>query len=256
MSVIATAVKHLLAAGVTGDALVAAIAEMEASAPAAPADAAAEKRRAWDRERRRAERAAAKVTQSSVSTVSAGCPVDSTDNADEPAPSPPPLSFPHTPKQTPPPHPHPEIYPHVRAGISITVLAVIVDACRRALPKPAPAKRRWPKAMPPPPKVTDDQWAGFVAHRVAKRNALTDRAYELLIAKLAEHATAEWPPGRIVDEMVERGWLSFKSEWLTKTQDARNGTDRSYRGSAGREPDGFTSALRRASAKLDANQLA
>lgn len=45
MSVIATAVRHLMAAGVTGEALVAAIAEMEA---AQPKDAAAERRRARD----------------------------------------------------------------------------------------------------------------------------------------------------------------------------------------------------------------
>jgi len=51
MSVIATAVRHLLAAGVTGEALVSAIADMEASRPV---DAAAEKRRAYDRERKRA----------------------------------------------------------------------------------------------------------------------------------------------------------------------------------------------------------
>lgn len=57
MSLIATAVKHLLAAGVTGDALVAAIAEMEASAACA-VDPVAEKRRAYDRERKRAAKIA------------------------------------------------------------------------------------------------------------------------------------------------------------------------------------------------------
>lgn len=81
MSLIATAVKHLLAAGVTGDALVAAIAEMEAHnvTPEPARDAAAERRREWDRNRRREERAAAKAA---LSTVSTGCPVDFADNAD------------------------------------------------------------------------------------------------------------------------------------------------------------------------------
>jgi hypothetical protein len=51
MSVIATAVRHLLAAGVTGEALVQAIADMEASQPVT--DPAADRRRAWDRERKR-----------------------------------------------------------------------------------------------------------------------------------------------------------------------------------------------------------
>lgn len=83
------------------------------------------------------------------------------------------------------------------------------------------AKRRWPRAMPPPVGVSDDQWAGFVSHRLGLRKPLTDRAYDLLIAKLKAEASDVWPPGRIVDEMVERGWLSFKMEWLTKA-DNRN----------------------------------
>lgn len=52
MSIIATAVKHLIAAGVTGEALVAAIAEMEAARPVTT-DPVADKRRAYDRERKR-----------------------------------------------------------------------------------------------------------------------------------------------------------------------------------------------------------
>lgn len=73
MSIIATAVKHLLAAGVTGDALVMAIAEMEAERPV---DRAAENRRAYDRERKARLRAEEKAAQSG------GSPVESADNAD------------------------------------------------------------------------------------------------------------------------------------------------------------------------------
>jgi hypothetical protein len=51
MSVIATAVKHLLAAGVTGDALIAAIAEMEADMPAVDTRSTAAKRQARYRDR-------------------------------------------------------------------------------------------------------------------------------------------------------------------------------------------------------------
>ncbi len=69
MSIIATALKHLIAAGVTGDALVAAVADMEA---AQPKDAAAERRRAWDRDRKREAKAAR----------SGGIPVESTENAE------------------------------------------------------------------------------------------------------------------------------------------------------------------------------
>ncbi len=52
MSIIATAVKHLIAAGIGGDDLVRAVAEMEAAMPIA-IDTVAEKRRAYDRERKR-----------------------------------------------------------------------------------------------------------------------------------------------------------------------------------------------------------
>jgi hypothetical protein len=70
MSVIATAVKYLLAAGVTGDELVAAIAEMEDSMPAR--DPVADRRRAYDRERKR-------IAKENRST---GIPPDSTETVE------------------------------------------------------------------------------------------------------------------------------------------------------------------------------
>lgn len=59
MGPVATAAKHLIAAGVTGDALVTALAEIEAALPVpspAPVDEQAERRRAKDRERKAVER--------------------------------------------------------------------------------------------------------------------------------------------------------------------------------------------------------
>lgn len=55
MSIIATALRHMLAAGMDHDAIVAAVAEMEREVEA-PVDRAAEKRREWDRERKRKQR--------------------------------------------------------------------------------------------------------------------------------------------------------------------------------------------------------
>lgn len=104
----------------------------------------------------------------------------------EPSPSSPPLSSPPTPQQTPPLHPHPE-------------------------GSDAPTRTRrasWPKSCPPPPGVSEDQWAGFVAHRKAKRQPLTDRAYQLLVAKLADLADDGHPPGEMIDRAVERGWTT------------------------------------------------
>lgn len=101
MSIIATAVRHLLAAGVTGEALVQAIADMES---AQPKDATAEKRRAYDRERKRREK----------DIVSGGIPVESTECAETPSLSLP-LSSPHTPQQTPT-HTHPSNNTRARKG--------------------------------------------------------------------------------------------------------------------------------------------
>lgn len=68
MSVIATAVKHLMAAGITGDALLSAIAELEVQLvcgqPVEVRDAQAERRRAADRERKAAKREVERLRKS------------------------------------------------------------------------------------------------------------------------------------------------------------------------------------------------
>ncbi|WP_437408608.1 DNA replication protein [Sinorhizobium meliloti] len=91
MSVIATALKHMLAAGMDPEAIVAAVAEMEREmAPAV--DLAAEKRREWDRERKRKQR---------NSAMSGGSPVETGGNqVDVGALSSPEVS-PHTPLPNP-----------------------------------------------------------------------------------------------------------------------------------------------------------
>ena len=87
----------------------------------------------------------------------------------------------------------------------------------------AAKKLRWPKDMPPPPLVTGEQWAGYIEHRRARREPLTPRAYELLVGKLSKHADDEWPPGRIIDQIVERNWISFEPAWLPRQAENRNG---------------------------------
>jgi hypothetical protein len=96
MSIIATAVKHLMAAGVTGDALVAAIAEMEAASDttARLVDQAAEKRRAWDRERKRRQKAERNSTGIPPDPVESGGNAENTPSLNK---------SPHTPKIKPNP---------------------------------------------------------------------------------------------------------------------------------------------------------
>lgn len=85
MGVIATAVEHLLAAGVTGAALVQAIADMEAATSGAPGKVdAAEKRREFDRERKRRKAAEKKALAEAAERNSTG---NSTGNVVESAES-------------------------------------------------------------------------------------------------------------------------------------------------------------------------
>lgn len=72
---------------------------------------------------------------------------------------------------------------------------------------------------PPPPGVTDDCWSGFLAHRKAmpKAGKFTPRAYELLCEKLAKLATDEWPPGALLDQAIDRNWIT-----VFPPKDARN----------------------------------
>lgn len=106
MSVIASALKHMLAAGMPADAIVAAVAEMEASLAHDPV---AEKRRAYDRERKRVSR----------SNMSTGHPPESADIADK-ADTPPSLSpsplLPPDPQQPPAPIPTPAMGTPARKG--------------------------------------------------------------------------------------------------------------------------------------------
>jgi hypothetical protein len=128
----------------------------------------------------------------------------------------------------------------MRILIGSIVLDVLIAACRPPARKPASAKRRWPRDMPPPPGVSDEQWAGLVDHRLAKRKPLTPRAYELLCGRLAKVRLPEWPPGRIVDTIVERSWTNFEEPWLIRITDQINGTgnfnDRTGRRGGYRDP--------------------
>jgi len=117
MSVIASALKHMLASGMPHDAIIAAVAEMEASIGKDPV---AEKRREYDRNRRRTERAAAR---DALSTGHQRTSAESEDAADtSPLPPPPPLS-PQTPQTPPPPPTPPGNTPRARKGGEFTIPA-------------------------------------------------------------------------------------------------------------------------------------
>lgn len=105
MSLIATAVRHLMAAGVTGEALLAAIADMEAQVRAEPKQRSA----GAVRQERYRRNKASQVTECDASDVA-------------PSLSPAPFLSPQTPQTNPHPHTHPDITTRARKGADFPML--------------------------------------------------------------------------------------------------------------------------------------
>jgi hypothetical protein len=204
-------------------------------------DAAAEKRRAWDRDYR-AQKRAAERSAKEMSGGSGGSRVDTADKVDAaPAPD---KSLPQTPSKI---NPTPgvggapaceadlgslpdgeEISPEAQVSGSFDAKPCAeeldAEAARVAAERETERiRKRW-KDMPPPPGVSEEIWASFVAYRRSMRKTLTFGAYRPLVTKLAAYVDdAEWPPGRIIEEIMDRGWLTFKPEWLRERTDRHNG---------------------------------
>lgn len=157
MSVIATAVRHLMAAGVTGEALLIAIEEMEAEVRAEPKPRSA----AALRQERYRHNKASRVTESDACDVTPPCPR--------------PLS-PQTP-QTPTPIP-PDITTRARGADS----------------------------FPCPDWAETAVWRDLKANRQRKRLANTATAHAKLCRDILAMADDEWPPGRLLEAIVARGW--------------------------------------------------
>lgn len=58
-------------------------------------------------------------------------------------------------------------------------------------------------AFPCPDGVSAEQWTAF---RKQRKKALNERSYLLLCNKLTALADAGWPPGDMIDLAIERGW--------------------------------------------------
>ena len=161
MSIIAVAVRHMLAAGMDADAVANAVEAMEAEMDTRSTGA---KRQARYRERN-------KASQSVTSDAAVTTPL-----------SPTPLLSPQTPQTTPHPHTPVSITPRARE-------AKPFDGC--------------------PDGVEPGHWRDFLANRRAKRLPNTETAYRGVLRKLAELVNDEWPPGRLMQTIVEKGWASI-----------------------------------------------
>ncbi len=176
---IAAALKHLLAAGVTGDGLVAAVADIEAALAAVPAvDEQAERRRAADRERARIRRQSAESAD--------GLPKPQTESASSPEQNvPTPLKT-----QTPSPKENPP-----KGGQK--------KGCDEATPRAELEA------------VLDAEHAGAVIdHRQRLRKPLTARAAQLLAVEFGRAPD----PNAAADTMIASGWQGFDVTWLQNRQ--------------------------------------
>jgi hypothetical protein len=221
MSTIATALKHMLAAGMPHDAIVSAVAEMEAATPAA-LDPVAERRREYDRMRKREERAAARM-----SAESGGRQVDSADKADAEA-------FPYPPNDNnsnPPTPTQEDITPRVKADAHVA----------------AWWGYRVKNPFPRPYWATTSLWAAFLKVRKAKTLVNTDAAHDRLLRDMAKLvAQTGWPPGEIFRACVEKGWGAiYETDEMKAETNGNSGNRRSSRsgssGSSGKQ-DGLAAA--------------
>ena len=60
-----------------------------------------------------------------------------------------------------------------------------------------------------PDGVDAAHWRDFLANRRAKRLPNTETAYRGVLRKLAKLTNDEWPPGRLMQAIVEKGWASI-----------------------------------------------
>lgn len=75
--------------------------------------------------------------------------------------------------------------------------------------------------FPCPDGVDPQHWKDFLAARKRKGAVQTETAYLGVLRCLAEYATDEWPPGRLVQRSAEKGWGKIVNP---NEQDHRNGT--------------------------------
>jgi hypothetical protein len=171
-----------------------------------------QERRARDRDRKRAERA--RVRGLSEDVQGQGVP-----SVETPSPQSPPLkSTPDPEKITPPLTPHPQ-----------------PSAARKADPFPRP---EWAD-----PQV----WLDLLANRRKKNLANTASAHRKLLADIERLVDDHWPPGRILEAAVSRGWGAIYAG--CKDDDDRSQANRGSNGRmVGPRPDPTLELVRAAAA--------
>jgi uncharacterized protein YdaU (DUF1376 family) len=75
--------------------------------------------------------------------------------------------------------------------------------------------------------LPEDLARDFIAHRKSLRKPMTDRAAAGVVKSLREVAAAGHCPSQAIETAIERGWLTAKLEWISRTTADRKtgGTD-------------------------------
>lgn len=184
MSVIASALKHMLAAGMPAEAIVAAVAAMEAEIAAAP------------RPRTAGAIRTARWRENKASHASQSVTCDDGDASVTPTPSLDKEKSPRPPKEINP-NPVGETRDREAADPVLPVsvrLAVAIATCQ-AIQRIKP-----PFALPS--HIPSEPWADFVAMRQRMRKPMTDRAKQLAVAELDKLADQGWPPGDVLNNSI------------------------------------------------------
>jgi hypothetical protein len=65
-----------------------------------------------------------------------------------------------------------------------------------------------------PEWMPEKTWTLFLDHRKLVKAPVSKKAFEDFISKFQKLKDAGWPPGKVVDTMIEKGWRWFKPEWM------------------------------------------
>lgn len=181
MSVIASALNHMLAAGMPVDAIVAAVAAMEAEIAAAPRPRSAGAIRT---ERYRLNKAS--HASQSVTCDDSDAAVTLTPSLDKEKSPKPPKEINLNPEGDASPCEADPI------GLPVSLrIAIAIATCR--------AIRRIKPPFALPSHIPAEPWADFVAMRQRIRKPMTDRAKELAVIELDKLAADGWPPGDVLN---------------------------------------------------------
>lgn len=107
-----------------------------------------------------------------------------------------------TPAKAAPPQPLP---PTPAAAAPKPSRTIIGEEAKASPPKRAP-ERKDADPFVRPEWAASDVWQDFLTNRKRKRLPNTATAYRGFIADIGKLATDEWPPGRLLEHAVMKGW--------------------------------------------------